>query len=247
MASPTRCSAQEERRVTDAAVDSPNADSQPFVGPYTRDLLEADLASMDEPLRQLLYADDKWDAPAIPTRVLSADSIGPVLVNRFTDIDDFWKSLPFRVSNYLDAPLRYRKARNNTEGDSKSKFLDALDFPIGHGALPRQQRSTLLLAEYEHARGERAGSDEKIPDRRRDKISIDDVDAQSIRIVNLSFIAHDYGQWMEIPSGLSRKPVSGGGIGKNQCAIIRCAGGGFLFMPKREKSTASQRRIRTTG
>ena len=63
-----------------------------------------DLTSSGEPNLELLYADDKWTEPAIPSRALSETADGPVLEKLLARIAESAQSLPFHVPNDLEAP-----------------------------------------------------------------------------------------------------------------------------------------------
>ena len=89
--------------------------------------------------------------------------------------------------------------------DAERKFFSALNIITDHGTYDDQQKSMITLCEAEQAWGETVGPAVSITIQWGAKLQMGDCDTCRWASGHWVFIAHDFGEWLEIPIELSRK------------------------------------------
>ena len=95
---------------------------------------------------------------------------------------------------------------------------------INNGTYADQQRALLIIGESEIARGKSIGPTNPIAARWGGEIPTGDCAATPISIGQLSFIAHDFGEWLKVPIGSARMmEIESGVDGGHRVAILLAA------------------------
>ena len=117
----------------------------PEVGNATSDILEVDLAALEDPLGKLVYATDDWVATVQPTR---ADVEAPIIISGNTypsDIGVLFSTISFFVPTKLVALLKHHMSADNLDYDVGRNFFCALQHIVDHGTFADQQKAVIIL------------------------------------------------------------------------------------------------------
>ena len=123
----------------------------PDVGSAPSDILEVDLAALEDPLRKLVYGTDDWVIPVQPTRV---DINDPIITpdNPYpSDIDLLFSTISFFIPMKLVALLKYHMNADNADNEVERKFYCALQYIVDHGKFVGQQKALVVIGEADHS------------------------------------------------------------------------------------------------
>ena len=187
----------------------------PSVGIIPTDILDVDLTALEGPLRQPVYATDEWITATHQTRV-DVDALIPLLDNPYSsDIEILFSDIPFSAPTKHKALLKYHMNADKVDFDVERKFPCALQKIIDHGTPADQEKALIILGEAEQAWKKTVGSSGSVSIQ-WGGLQLDDCETFRCASGPLIFIAHYFGEWLEIPVTLSRKLMAETEIGGKQ-------------------------------